>query len=120
MYRLFVKNLDGFKKAFAKDIRLDMAKPLYLLHDIEEFNRHKAKLTQEYIDLSFIIKQAEILKTSVKHHGFGMFLTELYLQRFDFEPLPFDGRSPDETPKPDNATLDYQVSLLHQFMFPAY
>lgn len=114
MYKIFVKNLEGFEKIFENDKRLNIAKPLYLLKDIENFNRHKTENTEEYQNLCYIIDKAEKLKESNKFHSFGMFLNELYLQYFIFcEPSICNSQVSEEM-------LDYQLSLLYQFMFPAY
>lgn len=113
MYKIFVKNLEGFEKMFENDERLNLAKPLYLLMDIDTFNRHKNSNTAEYQNLCEILWRAGELKVDKKYHSFGMFLNELYLQYFDFHRTEYNSK--------DNwATLDYQISLLHQFMFPAY
>jgi uncharacterized protein YfbU (UPF0304 family) len=114
MYQIFVKNLKGFEKLFQDDERINIAMPLYLLTNIEKFKSHKSRNTKEYQNLIQIIKKAYELKSSTKYHNFGMFLTELGLQYFDFnEPILSEQ-------KIDEEMLDYQVSLLHQFMFPAY
>ena len=114
MYKIFIKNLEGFEKIFNNDERLNIAKPLYLLKDIEVFKRHMVENSMEYVNLYEIVKKAEECKNSTKYHSFGMFLNELHLQCFEFqEPACNDLKISDEM-------LDYQLSLLHQFMFPAY
>ena len=114
MYKVFVKNLDGFEKIFNNDERLKLAKPFLILKDIDCFNRHKAENSVEYRNLYEVIRKAEKCMHSVKYHSFGMFLNELNLQCFEFSEPAYGGlRFSDEV-------LDYQLSLLHQFMFPAY
>ena len=113
MYKLFVKNLEGFAKIFSDDIRLKMAAPLYLLKDINCFNSHKANRTEEYCNLFEIIRKAQGYKENVKYRSFGMFLNELYLQYFDFS-------DPGHCSSINKESLDYQLDLLYQFMFPAY
>ena len=113
MYKIFVKNLEGFEKIFDNDERLNLAKPLYLLKDMEIFKMHKDKNTKEYQNLCEILGKAEELKDNLKYHSFGMFLNELYLQYFNFRKISYN-------PQGSIEELDYQVSLLHQFMFPAY
>jgi hypothetical protein len=114
MYKIFIKNLEGFEKIFTNDERLNIAKPLYLLKDIGIFNRHKVDNSIEYRNLYEIMKKAEECKNSTKYHSFGMFLNELHLQHFEFhEPACNDIKISDEM-------LEYQLSLLCQFMFPAY
>ncbi|MDO8685863.1 MAG: hypothetical protein Q7J78_04240 [Clostridiales bacterium] len=113
MYKIFVKNLEGFEKIFKNDERLNLAKPLYLLRDVDTFIRHKNDNTDEYQNLCEILGKAEELQENIKYHSFGMFLNDLYLQYFDFHKLSCESKG-------NWATLDYQVSLLHQFMFPAY
>ena len=113
MYRIFVKNLEGFKKIFSDDERLEIARPLYLLGDINTFNSHKTNQTTEYCNLYEIIEKAKELRKTIKYHGFGMFLQELYLQCFDF-------KKPESCSYVEEELLDYQFDLLYQFMFPAY
>ena len=114
MYQVLIKNLKGFKDYFINDERLLMAEPLYLLADHNKFTNHKEMNTPLYQNLCMIIKRAEELKYDFKYHSFGMFLNELNLQNFDFDTFQESGTDVN----PD--ILDYQISLLHQFMYPAY
>ena len=113
MYKIFIKNLEGFEKIFKNDERLKLAKPLYLLKDLGTFESSKNNNTKEYQNLCKILRKAMDLKETSKYHSFGMFFTELHLQYFEFDTISF-------YPQDLNEELDYQVSLLHQFMFPAY
>ncbi len=136
MYSVFIKNLNGFEKIFEEDERLILSKPLYLLKNIDIFNEHKTKMTNEYLNLYAIIGKANQLKGTNKYHGLGMFLNELYLQYFDFT-LGQTHDNNNSTGSADNFSLDnvicktldesfskemlqYQFDLLYQFMFPAY
>lgn len=114
MYKVFIKNLDGFKKIFHDDEeRLKLVEPLSLLKDINIYNKHKSRQSLHFINLCLILKKAAELKSQSKYHFFGMFLNELYLQYFDFANIK----------KPENIKeeiLDSQLDLLYQFMFPAY
>lgn len=113
MYKIFAKNLEGFEKIFANDERLKLAEPLYLLRNIDTFNQHQQKNTKAYQNLLVIINEAKALKSELKYHNFGMFLTELDLQYFEFNTDTL-------TTSVNREILEYQISLLHQFMFPAY
>ena len=114
MYKVFINNLEGFEKIFIGDERLNLAKPFFILRDIDCFNRHKAENTYEYRNLCEVLKKAEGCKNSLKYHSFGMFLNELFLQYFEFsDPAGSDMHFNEEI-------LEYQLSLLHQFMFPSY
>lgn len=114
MYKVLKKNLEGFEKYFENEERIKLAKPLFLLKNIDLFNNHKFENTFEYQNLYILILKAIELKQTNKYHSFGMLLNELYLQCFDFtaeKPMDIDINAD---------ILDYQISLLHQFMFPAY
>lgn len=113
MYKVFKKNLEGFEKLFAGDCRYELSKPFFLLADFEKFSQEKSSNSEDYQSLLRILKFASTLKNTRKYHGFNMFFNELHLQNFDFEIRPGTDFETDET-------LEYQVSLLWQFMFPAY
>ena len=135
MYSVFLKNLNGFEVLFKNDERLLLSKPLYLLKNIDTFNEHKIKMTNEYLNLYAIIEKANQLKGTNKYHGLGMFLNELYLQHFDFtlsdSKDSTDAKistiiSSDDTicetldESFSEELIQYQFDLLYQFMFPAY
>jgi len=80
MYKIFIKNLEGFEKIFKNDERLNIARPLYLLKDLAAFDMHKNQNTNAYQNLCAIIEKAEEFKMTSKYYGFGMFLNELGLQ----------------------------------------
>ena len=114
MYKVFIKNIDGFEKLFANDEeRLKLAEPLYLLKDIDTFNEHKRKGSWLFNNLMLILNKASVLKNETKYHFLGMFLNELHLQYFDFTTI----QKPISIKK---EILDSQFDLLFQFMFPAY
>ncbi len=115
MYSIFVKNLDGFEKMFKDNERLNLAKPLYILRNKSIFDIHKKQNSQQYQNLYRIIQRAKKLKDDEKYHFFGMFLNELYLQYIEV-----DEASTQVDLQVDDNVLEYQVSLLYQFMFPAY
>ncbi len=114
MYKIFIKNLEGFSEIFKNDERLSIAKPLYLLKDLNEFNKNQRNNTILYQNLYAIINKATELKIKKKYHNFGMFLNELDLQYYEFK-TPVGKCEPI-----DQEMLDSQLSLLHQFMYPAY
>lgn len=114
MYKVLIKNLEGFEIYFKNDERIELVKPFFLLKDINLFNYHKLQNTNDYQNLQVIIKKAMLLKEINKYHSFGMLVNELELQYFEFQLT---------TPVEINVNpdvLDYQISLLHQFTFPAY
>lgn len=113
MYKVFKKNLEGFERLFADDCRYGLSRPLFLLADLKKFNEEKNSNSKNYQSLLRILKLVSTLKNTQKYHGFNMFLNELHLQMFDFETDSVTDFETDET-------LEYQVSLLWQFMFPAY
>jgi hypothetical protein len=55
LYKVFIINLEGFKKIFYNDERLKLSKPLFLLYDIKTFKYHKEKRTEEYKNLYLIV-----------------------------------------------------------------
>jgi hypothetical protein len=114
MYKIFVKNLAGFSKIFKDDERLVIARPLYLLEDLELFNQNQQNNTEQYQNLYAIIEKVRELRDSQKYHCFGMFLQELYLQCFDFK------QPSNNNVRINEDIFSSQLSLLYQFMFPAY
>lgn len=114
MYKVLVKNLEGFEKIFINDERGSLAKPFCLLKNLSVFNDEKKRNTLLYQNLYVIMDKAAKLKEQNKYHSFGMLITELDLQYFEFqEPNPL-------SIKLDPDVFEYQLSLLHQFMYPAY
>jgi hypothetical protein len=114
MYKIFTKNLEGFKHLFAGDERISLIPTLELLSNVNFFNENKKNNTKEYQNLYAVYKKILKLRNTDKYHSFGMFLNELYLQYFDFE-------EPSATNLQDKPEIiDCKFDLLFQFMFPAY